>query len=335
MTNGDVTNKDAVGDGVSHQHQHQHQHQQNEQILTPLRRRRRHRPSGRSPTTLRPMSAELSSLSRPDGSASLRVGNTHVLCAIHGPTMPRNARYERHDKCALSVAFSRGLIASSTGGGGMVGGAGGGVEGEDVVCATASSNASRKNLPPLPPGLGATERELERFVKDALSHCVLLESYPRCVIQVIVQIVQADGSTLGSAINCALLALLDAGIAMRGVPVATTCAVFDDEDVYDDGEDTTTVWLDPTAEEESGNGNRGIVVLVTNASSASSDGDAPNNIGDGAIVVAMHTFGSPISLDGLLSTIEYSNTYSAPAISAFVRLAIEKKVKREVETLWS
>ncbi len=41
---------------------------------------------------------------------------------------------------------------------------------------------------------------------------------------------QADGLVLGSAINCAVLALLDAGITMRGVLVATTCVVYNDDD---------------------------------------------------------------------------------------------------------
>ena len=44
------------------------------------------------------------------------------------------------------------------------------------------------------------------------------------------EVVQANGSVLGSAINCMVLALLDAGVAMRGVLVATTCVVFDDGD---------------------------------------------------------------------------------------------------------
>jgi ribonuclease PH len=44
------------------------------------------------------------------------------------------------------------------------------------------------------------------------------------------EVVQADGLVLGSAINCAVLALLDASVAMRGALVATTCVVFDDGD---------------------------------------------------------------------------------------------------------
>ena len=107
------------GDDIRSHHQQQQQQQH---------RLRRLRPSSRGPTTLRPLAAELSPLSRSDGSASLRVGNTHVLCAVHGPTMPRNARHERCDRGVVSVAFSRGLLASSSGGGVGVGDGGGAVE---------------------------------------------------------------------------------------------------------------------------------------------------------------------------------------------------------------
>ena len=69
-------------------------------------------------------------------------------------------------------------------------------------------------LLPMPPGLGATEGELERLVRSSLSSCILLENYPRCVIRVIVLVVQASKTVLGSAVNCAVLALLDAGVAM-------------------------------------------------------------------------------------------------------------------------
>ncbi len=44
------------------------------------------------------------------------------------------------------------------------------------------------------------------------------------------EVVQADRLVLGSAINCTVLVLLDAGVTMRGVLVAITCVVFDDGD---------------------------------------------------------------------------------------------------------
>lgn len=321
---------------------HQKQQQQH--------RIRRLRPSSRGPTTLRPLAAELSPLSRSDGSASLRVGNTHVLCAVHGPTMPRNARHERCDRGVVSVAFSRGLLASSSGGGvgvGDGGGGGGGASGADATADDAAAATIKTTTAlPMPPGLGATERELERFVRDSLSSCILLENYPRCVIQVIVQVVQADGSVLGGALNCAVLALLDAGIAMAGVPVATTCVVFGGNVVAVDGDgdgtaadaDGATCWLDPDAEEESGDG-RGIAVVVTDAAAsssyASSSSEYDDDDDDAGVVIAMHTFGSPVRLGCLLSAVDHSRRYSAPAMAAFVRLAIERKVQREVSTLWS
>ncbi|KAL3762635.1 hypothetical protein ACHAW5_001228 [Stephanodiscus triporus] len=323
----------------------------------PRRQCRRTRPH-RGPTTFRPLSAELSSLSRSDGSASLRVGDTHVLCAIHGPTMPRNSRHERYDRGVMSVAFSRGMLAPSSGVGV------GGEDEEDMadppLTTTTTTTETAKSLP-LPPGLGATEREMERFVRDSLAPFVRLEDYPRCVIQVVVQVIQADGSVLGTAVNCAVLALMDAGVAMRGVPVATTCVVFDERDdrsanVEDGGRGrttttttTTTAWLDPTAEEESGGGGRrGIAIVVTDASGSSSssssslpgcsddyDYDHDHDHDDDEAVVAMRTFGHPASIDGITSAVEHSRRHGAPAMAAFFRLAIEGKVNREVRTLWS
>ncbi|KAL7444088.1 hypothetical protein ACHAXH_009934 [Discostella pseudostelligera] len=317
----------------------------------------------RSPTTLRPLTAEISPLSRPDGSASLHVGNTHVLCAVHGPVAPRSTRWERYEGGVVSVAFSRGLISSSSGSAGAASGGGDGNAGADENDAMGaidaptpstnnatptSSSKSMRSLPlPLPPGLGATERELEYFLRDALSSCILLERYPRCVIQVVLQIVQADGSVLGSAVNCAVLALMDAGVAMRGLPIASTCVVIDaryrevveeedESDLHGRKDSKPTVWLDPTAEEESGVGHA-TVVLVTDMAASSQNSSIPREDDEdddaGGIITSM-TFGAPLSIKGLLASAEGAKQSSA-AMVAFMRLAIEQKVQRESQTLWS
>merc|ERR1719287_32598 len=236
----------------------------------------------RSPSTLRPLSAELSSLSRSDGSASLHVGNTHILCAVHGPVAPRSSRWESADGGVVSVAFSRGLMVHGTGNApsphlsGDDAATSGGAS-PPIHPATTSSSCVMKSVSvPPPPGLGATERELECCLRDALSSCILLERYPRCVIQVLIQIVQADGCVLGSAVNCAVLALMDAGVAMGGLPVASTCVVIpshqanpysngmhgDEAKEKDGGIEASTIWLDPTSEEEAGEGHA-IIVRVT------------------------------------------------------------------------
>ena len=286
----------------------------------------------RRATALRPLSAELSTLSRSDGSASLRTGDTHVLVAVHGPTAPRVSRWERYDRGTVSVAFSRGLMAhhSAAGASSMSSSAppsdGDGPSPSASGGEDAPGERRMKSLPvPLPPGLGATERELEHFLRDALSSCIMLERYPRCVVQVVVQIVQADGGVLGAAVNCAVMALMDAGLAMRGLPVASTCVVFGhgaggNGKSGQEGVDGVSVWLDPTAEEESGVGHS-TVVLVTDTSKES-------------LILNNMTFGSPLSLEGLTCSIEVSNQM-AVAMVKFMRLAVEQKVNKELQTLWS
>lgn len=323
------------------------------------------RPSNRKPSTLRPLSAELSPLHRSDGSASLKCGNTHILAAVQGPIAPRIPNRERYDRGIVSVAFSKGLVMMSNaaaGGGGNSSSAGAVQDGDtkDDV-ANKSANAMTSLSVPLPSGGGATERELEYFLRDALSSCIMLERYPRCVIQVVIQIVQADGSVLGTAVNCAVMALMDAGIAMRGLAVAATCVAInkspssraednmdiDASDTNQNTSDKVTIWLDPTAEEESGEGH-GMVVIVVDASkipkqstsssitSISNDMDQVelNAERDDANIITSFTYGSPLSLDGLLSSIE-SSKQSCAAFTAFMRLAIEQKVQKEEQTLWS
>ena len=253
-------------------------------------------------------------------------------------------KFEKYDKGVVSVAFSRGLMVHS-------GSTGGGTDNIDVDTTNnltnqndnqtnqTSTSSTMKAVPiPPPPGLGSTERELEYIVRDTLSSCILLDRYPRCVIQVVLQIVQADGCVLGSAINCALLALMDCGIAMWGLPVASTCVVIprscytDSSDSEEKGEENT-IWLDPTAEEEGGVGHS-IVALVTDGSAKQQQIKEEGESDDEDIITSM-TFGAPLSLKGLLSSMKCMKQSSATAMLAFMRLAVEQKVQREVETLWS
>ena len=319
------------------------------------------RPSNRKPGAIRPLAAELSPLYRSDGSASLRCGNTHILAAVQGPIAPRIPNRERHDRGVVSVAFSKGLVMMSNAA------ASGGGDNSSTVQSESNgdvSNNSMTSLPvPLPSGGGATERELEYFVRDALSSCIMLERYPRCVIQVVIQIVSSDGSVLGTAVNCAGMALMDAGIAMRGLAVAATCVTInnslprlgeEDMDVdtsiqEQDKNEKVTIWLDPTAEEESGEGH-GVVVIVldaskisnkTNSSSIASISKDMDQVKlnteveeDNANIITSFTYGSPTTLDGLLTSIERSKQ-SCAAFTAFMRLAVEQKVQKEEQNLWS
>jgi hypothetical protein len=109
-----------------------------------------------------------------------------------------------------------------------------------------------------------------------------------------------------------------------------------------------TIWLDPTAEEESGEGH-GVVVIVLDASKISNKTNSGSITSiskdmdqvklnteeeDNQKIITSFTYGSPITLDGLLTSIERSKQ-SCAAFTAFMRLAVEQKVQKEEQNLWS
>ncbi len=122
---------------------------------------------------------------------------------------------------------------------------------------------------------------------------------------------------------------------MRGVLVATTCIMYNDDDrpgqtVVGD-KDKKTKYEEDDDNGVVGSGRRGIAGLVTELSSLDNV-DANSN--KRSVVVAMLTFGLPVLLDGLLSTIECARACSALAMAAFVRIIIKRKVQRKVQTIW-
>jgi len=60
-------------------------------------------------------------------------------------------------------------------------------------------------------------------MRYALEPAVFLERYPRAAIDVYAEILEADGGTRTACVNAASVALVDAGIPMRGL--VSSCAV--------------------------------------------------------------------------------------------------------------
>ena len=154
------------------------------------------------------------------------------------------------------------------------------------------------------------EREWESFLSKVLMACVDVTKYPRTVIQVVLQIIQTDGSVLSCALHAAVAALLDAGIVMFSLPVATTCLL----------SKSLPMRLDPTAEEEE-NDDSSVIVLVN-------DNLKPEKI------LGCQTMGASVPLESLLTCLQTASRASA-AVVAFWRLAVEQKVTRQSHTLWS
>jgi ribonuclease PH len=233
---------------------------------------------------LRPLSCELGCLQSCDGSALWKSGGggTSVLAAVHGPVAPRQQQQQQNgaaaaaaSECQISVV----IIQSSSSGGG-----------------------------------DGYHREWEVFLSRQLQGCVVTEKYPRSVVSVVLQILNADGSVLAAVLHAAVSALQDAGIDVKFLPTAVTCYVTPNR----------TIRLDPSADEEQAA--QAVLVLVLHPKSVSSS--------DPLLLGCHTTSAMKLTTQQVLQCVTVA-AKAVPAITAFWRLVVEQKVTREAQTLWS
>lgn len=161
------------------------------------------------------------------------------------------------------------------------------------------------------PDQATLEHEWVNFLTNILSSCIDRSKHPRSVVEVVLQIIQADGSLLSCLLHSAIAALMDAGVDLLYLPVATTCLV---------KKDSSGIYLDPTAAEEH-EAETTVLVLVNESNHSDR-------------ILGSHTVGPGLSLEKLLSCTQVASK-ACPAILAFWRLAVEQKLTRESQTLWS
>lgn len=124
--------------------------------------------------------------------------------------------------------------------------------------------------------------------------------------------IHADGSVLGACIHAAVAALLDAGIEMKLLPIAVTCAVCNGDCSGMSGADFV---LDPVSEEE----DRSIVVILDSRKK----------------FLSCHSSSSlRISKESLVSSQQLAENV-VPAIRAFFQMVMEQRTERESKTIWS
>jgi exosome complex component RRP46 len=155
-----------------------------------------------------------------------------------------------------------------------------------------------------------TVAEWESFLTQQLTACIVLESYPRSVISVVIQILADDGSVLAAALHSAVSALMDASIDMNYLPTAVTCFC-DSADVSRTSTNFALVQLDPTLEEEQSA--QAVQVLVF----------CPKQPLTDAIVGCHTTASMRLSASIFLQWCDTASR-AVSAIQAFWRLAIEK-----------
>ncbi|XP_062589706.1 exosome complex component RRP46-like [Saccostrea cucullata] len=81
---------------------------------------------------------------------------------------------------------------------------------------------------------GCAEKLLERTIRNSCETVILGNLHPRSMISITVQEIQNRGSLFACCINSTCMALLDAGVSMRYLMAAVTCAINDKGDTVMD-----------------------------------------------------------------------------------------------------
>ncbi len=137
---------------------------------------------GRMPDELRPLKIEAGILERADGSAYVELGANKVLAAVYGPREMHPRHRQQPDTAVLRCRYNMAPFSVD----------------------------DRKR-----PGPDRRSVEISKVTREALEPVLFLELYPRSVIDVFIEVLQADAGTRTAGINAAAVALADAGVPMR------------------------------------------------------------------------------------------------------------------------
>lgn len=161
---------------------------------------------GRKPDELRNVKFEVGIVPNANGSAYIEQGKNRILVGVYGPREVHPKHLALQDRAVLKCRYHMAPF----------------------------SVQERKS-----PAPSRREIELSKVIRESLEPAIFMEYYPRTMIDVFIEVLQADGGTRCASISAAALALADAGIPMRDLVVACAAGKADDTLVLDldDGED--------------------------------------------------------------------------------------------------
>jgi exosome complex component RRP41 len=157
---------------------------------------------GRKPDELRNIKIEVGVLHRAEGSCYLEWGGNKVIAAVYGP---REA-IPRHTQNPLRAIVNAKYNMA------------------------AFSVEDRKR-----PGPDRRSREISKVISEALENVILLERYPRASIDVNIEVLDAEAGTRCAGLTAAGVALVDAGIPMKDIPVSCAAGKIEGQVVLDLG----------------------------------------------------------------------------------------------------
>jgi exosome complex component RRP41 len=158
---------------------------------------------GRKAKELRPIKIESGVLPNADGSAYIEMGRNKIIVGVFGPREMHPRRFAKPNEATLRCRYHMSPFSVD---------------------------------PRRSPAPSRRDTEIGMVMSWALQPAVFLERYPRSVIDVYAEVLEADGGTRTACINAATVALVDAGIPMRDLVSSCAAGVMDGQIVLDLGD---------------------------------------------------------------------------------------------------
>lgn len=158
------------------------------------------REDGRKADEIRPFEVQVGIIKNANGSAMVRMGKTIALAAVYGPREYLPKHKQRSDRAVLRCLYT--MVPFST-------------------------------YERVKPGPSRRSTEISMVTTEALEPVLFLEEFPKSVIDVFINVIQADAGTRTAGINAASAALADAGLPMKDLVAAVAAGKIDDDFAID------------------------------------------------------------------------------------------------------
>ena len=155
---------------------------------------------GRRAGELRKISCRVGVLSNAHGSAYYEQGNTKILAAVYGPMEAKKGK-GLHDRAVVTCEYEMTPFCS----------------GEHRV----TGKGNRRSM------------EISLALKQTFEEVILVQQFPGSMINIFVQVLQADGGTRCATINAISAACVTAGIPMKDMVVACAAGCIDNTPILD------------------------------------------------------------------------------------------------------
>ncbi len=175
------------------------------------------RTDGRKFDETRPIKAKVGIVPSADGSAMFETGGTRAIAVVRGPRTLHPQHMQNPEKGILRINY--GMMPFSV-------------------------------WERIRPGPNRRSQEINKVIEWALAECVDLDAFPNSVVDVFIQIPQADAGTRVAGLNAAVMALAHAGVPMKEMASAIAVGKIDktivvdvdkEEEDYKEGEGSTDI----------------------------------------------------------------------------------------------